>query len=125
MTGERTENSGLLARLTGFPSLLQPQKAARKIWETAEILKLLHILLLEKEWAKEMGRYPWENQDKILWKCSTNHIWTLAEAERAPDSLAPACSAKSGEWAKDLKSWMHAKLGGMEYNRGHLLRHQQ
>lgn len=72
-----------------------------------------------------MSRHAWENQDKTLSKCSKNHIWTLAETGEVPDSLAPACSAKLKEWAKAPTSWIFAKLGGMESNKGHLVGYQQ
>lgn len=72
-----------------------------------------------------MNWWVWENQDKTLSGCSTNHIWTLAEAGRATDSLAPAYSAKLGKWAKAQKTWIHAKLGVMESNEEHLVGSQQ
>lgn len=78
-----------------------------------------------KEWDEGMNWWVWENQDKTLSECSTNHIWTLAEAGRATDSLAPAYSAKLGKWAKAQKTWIHAKLGVMESNEEHLVGSQQ
>lgn len=99
MTSEVTENSDVMARSTEFPTLIPPPEVALRITEDirSDTNPESECSVTWKEWFEGMNWWVWENQDKTLSGCSTNHIWTLAEAGRAIDSLAPAHSAKLGK----------------------------